>query len=179
MRWMLGSFTREQWEGIYAQAYANLAPGGWIEHIEPEVIDRCDDDTLPPDSALAKWGPRFHRMGEKCGRPFDVLHTMRGSIEAAGFTNIQEKLYKVPVGGWAKHPLYKEAGKMNLEQFKVGMEGYAMHMFTNIGDPDPMAPEEVQCYLAQIRGDLEQKSWHPYILNKRVWAQKPFDAPKT
>lgn len=46
---------------------------------------------------------------------------MRDSIKAAGFTNIQDKMDKVPVGGWAKDPLYKEADKMNLEQFKVGI----------------------------------------------------------
>lgn len=53
-----------------------------------------------------------------------------------------------------------------------------MHMFTTDGDPDEMAPEEVQLYLAKIRRDLEQKRWHPYVLNKRAWAQKPFDALK-
>ena len=63
MRWMLDRFTREQWQGIYAQAYANLAQGGWIEHIEPEVVDSCDDGTLQPDFALAKMGTTLPQNG--------------------------------------------------------------------------------------------------------------------
>lgn len=50
-----------------------------------------------------------------------------------------------------------------------------MHMLTTIGDSDPMVPEEVQLYFVQIRKDLEQKKCHPYIFNRRMWAQKPFD----
>ena len=48
---------------------------------------------------------------------------MRAHIEAAGFTNLHEKLYRCPIGDWAKHPVLKEAGKFNKIQFLQGMEG--------------------------------------------------------
>lgn len=51
---------------------------------------------------------------------------MRSRIEAAGFTNVHERTYKVPIGEWAKNPLLKEAGRFNKMQMKQGMEGYAM-----------------------------------------------------
>lgn len=37
MRYMLGSFSDEQWRLVYKQAYNNLAPGGWIEQLEPDI----------------------------------------------------------------------------------------------------------------------------------------------
>lgn len=37
LRDMFGSFTDEQWRLIYKQAYKNLAPGGWIEQVEPSA----------------------------------------------------------------------------------------------------------------------------------------------
>lgn len=37
LRYMLGSFTDEQWRLVYKQAYDNLAPGGWIEQLEPGI----------------------------------------------------------------------------------------------------------------------------------------------
>ena len=61
-------------------------------------------------------------MGAKAGRPFNTYDTMKDSIEAAGFVNVQEKVYKVPVGTWAKHPVYKDAGRLNELQFMEGME---------------------------------------------------------
>ena len=33
MRWLLGSFIPRDWEKLYKQAYDNLVPGGWIEHV--------------------------------------------------------------------------------------------------------------------------------------------------
>lgn len=37
IRYMLGAFTDEQWGSLYKQAYSNLAPGGWIEQLEPGI----------------------------------------------------------------------------------------------------------------------------------------------
>lgn len=39
LRWMLGAFTKQQWTEVYKQAYENLAPGGWIEHLEPSLVN--------------------------------------------------------------------------------------------------------------------------------------------
>lgn len=34
LRDLVGSFSDGQWTGVYKQAYENLLPGGWIEHVE-------------------------------------------------------------------------------------------------------------------------------------------------
>lgn len=57
------------------------------------------------------------------GKKFDVEERMKARIEAAGFVNIREKLYKCPIGEWAKNPIPKEAGKFNKLQTEQGMEG--------------------------------------------------------
>lgn len=139
-----------------------------IHQIEPSVIYRSDDASLPPSSLLADWGEKFERMGAKAGRPFNTYDTMKDSIEAAGFTNIQEKIYKVPIGTWAKNPILKDGGRLNEEQFREGMEGYALYMLTHTGDPEPMTTEEVKVYLARIRSELGERGWHKYIFNRRV-----------
>lgn len=126
MRLLVGAFSDNQWRLLYKQAYNNTAPGGYIEHLEASVSHHCDDGTLPPDSALANWGPMFERASAKSGRHLDALDKAQERIQAAGFVNIQEKTYKVPYGDWAKHPLLKEAGRFNMEHFLEGLEGYAM-----------------------------------------------------
>lgn len=86
----------------------------------------CDDGTFPPDCYLAKWGPMFLRAAEKAGRPLDTVDTFKGRIEAAGFVNIHEKVYKVPIGEWTRNPILKEAGRFNKAHLLAGIEGYAM-----------------------------------------------------
>ena len=53
IRELYGAFSDEQWRLVYKQAYNNLAPGGWIEHVETSIQPACDDGTMPADSILA------------------------------------------------------------------------------------------------------------------------------
>lgn len=108
-------------------------------------------------------------INAETGKGIDTMNTMRARIEAAGFTNIHEKLYKVPTGDWAKNKILKEAGRLNLIQFKQGMEGYIMFVLTRHGG---WTPEEVQLYLAGIRKELDARP-HVYQFTRRIWAQKP------
>lgn len=65
----------------------------------------------------------FVRLCERAGKRPDTEETFKPKIEAAGFTNIQEKMYKVPVGDWAGNPLLKEAGRVHRAQLLEGAEG--------------------------------------------------------
>lgn len=111
---------------MYSHNSSNLLPGGWIEQVEPTVYFTSDDGTLPADSTMAQWGPMFLRIGENIGRPLDTVDTMKAGIEAAGFVNVKEKMYKVPMGEWAKNEMLKEAGRFSKISGLAGMEGYAM-----------------------------------------------------
>ena len=53
------------------------------------------------------------------GCPLTIYHEMRSRIERAGFINIQEKVFKAPIGAWPKNTTYKDAGKCSLKHFKT------------------------------------------------------------
>ena len=126
IRDLFGSFNAEQWRLLYKQAYHNIVPGGWIEQFETSVVPSCDDGTLPADSLLANWGTMFSPLCQKMDKEMDTIDQFKDRIKAAGFTNIHEKVYKVPVGDWAKDPVMKEAGSFCKTQFLGGLEGYVM-----------------------------------------------------
>lgn len=128
---------------------------------------------MPADSKQAQWGPMFYKCGKAWGRPLDIFETMKADITAAGFTNVQEQLYKIPIGPWPKHPLYKEAGKWNLDQLLTGLEGYALMLLTKFGEPTPWSTEEVQAFLEGMREEMMDRKRHTYIYTRRVFAQKP------
>ena len=115
------------------------------------MIDiRCDDGTLPPDSLLANFGAEMEASLGKTGNTMKVAELMRPGIEAAGFTNIQHRWYKVPFGGWARHPIYKEAGECKMIEFKEGMQGWVTWALTKFGSPEPWSEEEVAVYVVSL-----------------------------
>ncbi|OBT62535.1 hypothetical protein VE03_07387 [Pseudogymnoascus sp. 23342-1-I1] len=156
MRLLLGAFKREEWAQLYRRCYDNLQPGGWIEQVELDVRVMSDDGSLKPDSLLAGWGQTFLDCAAHAGRPLDTQLTMRDSIAAAGFTEIREKLYKCPIGEWPKHPIYKDAGRVNAVHWKSGLEGWAMWLLTKHGRPQPWSADEVRVYVAKVRRELTE-----------------------
>lgn len=175
MRMLYGSFSEEQWAELYQQCYDNLAPGGWIEQIEVDLDFYCDDNTEPPSSFLAGNSPLFHRISNRIGRPLDTYNTMASSIAKAGFVNVQEQIYKVPVGSWPRHPTLKEAGRLAEMQLLRGFDGFVTHLLTKYGDPEPWSLDRARVYVKRITEDLKNTKWHKYSKTKRVWAMKPLD----
>ncbi|KAJ5171958.1 hypothetical protein N7492_004551 [Penicillium capsulatum] len=173
LRLGLGSYTLSEWDNLYKQAYDNLEPGGWFEQYEGGCEILCDDGSLPKDSILHVWGSRLYNASAKGGRPVDVIPIMRRGIERAGFVDVHDKSYKFPIGAWPKDPVLKEAGRLNHHMWKVGMDGYAMHLLTNFGDPEPWTHDEVQVYVAKARAELCNPKYHIYHVWRRVWGRKP------
>lgn len=122
----------------------------------------CDDNSIPEGSVLNDWGPNFLGCAERVGRPLNTQLTMKASIERAGFVDVQDKLYKCPIGGWPKNKIYKDAGRVNKEHWKAGLEGWAMWLLTKYGEPYPWSPEEVQVYVATMRNAINDPSVHTY-----------------
>ncbi|KAH9819837.1 Methyltransferase domain-containing protein [Teratosphaeria destructans] len=175
MRQLLGAFTDDEWDDVYQKCYEHLKPGAWIEHLEADINAHSDDGSLAPDSLLAGWGPTFMPCGERAGRPLDVQATMRAKIEKAGFVNVQEHLFKTPVGTWPKNQILKQAGRINYSHWSDGLEGYAMFLLTHFGAPKPWTADEVRVYVAKVKQELQSRKLHCWHWSRRVWAQKPAD----
>ncbi|PLN84923.1 S-adenosyl-L-methionine-dependent methyltransferase [Aspergillus taichungensis] len=173
LRMMLGAFTPEGWDRLYQQCYENLTPGGWIEHMELDVRLQSDDDTLKEDSYLGGWGPMFIGCGERSGRSLLTQETMRGAMEKAGFVDMHEKLYKIPLGPWPKNKILKEIGRLQYFHWTSALEGWALWLLTKYGAPSPWTNDEVQAYLAKIQVELQNPHIHGYEYARRVWGRKP------
>ncbi|KAJ5686814.1 hypothetical protein N7536_009433 [Penicillium majusculum] len=179
MRIMTGSFDPAGWDHVYKTSFKNLRPGGWIEQYEGSTSIQCNDDSLPADSILRTWGPTMDACGARAGLSLDTLDTMRGTMEKAGFVDIQEKAYQWPIGPWARDQKYKEAGVVNFQHWLSGMEGWCMWLLTHFGAPNPWTKDEVIVYLAKVRSELKNPRYHIYQRARRVWARKPFPGELT
>ncbi|KAJ5688889.1 hypothetical protein N7462_003281 [Penicillium macrosclerotiorum] len=178
LRLLDSAFTPEETDLVYKQCFEHIRPGGWIEQLEMSSFVDCDDGSMPEDSILRGWGPRFTLAADKANRPLGIMRTFRESIEKAGFVDVHIKDYKWPIGPWAKDKQLKEVGAVNFRHWQTGMEGYGMWLLTKFGDPVPWTKEEVQVYVAKMRKELSNPRIHVYQKARRIWARKPLEGEK-
>ncbi|CAI7667785.1 unnamed protein product [Penicillium viridicatum] len=162
MRLMYGAFPPEGWHQLYKQAYDALEPGGWIEQMELDVRLYSDDGSLKKEHQLYGWGDMFIRCSERAGRSLRTHETMRNAIMEAGFVDVHEEKYKIPLGPWARNNILKETGHLQYSHWNAALEGWAMWLLTHYGEPVPWTKEEVQVYLAKVRKELNNPHIHAY-----------------
>lgn len=130
--------------------------------MELDVRVYSDDGTLTKDHQLFGWGDLFIRCSERAGRSLRTHETMRGAIEKAGFVDVHEELYKIPLGPWPKDKILKEVGHLQYAHWNAALEGWAMWLLTHFGEPEPWTKEEVQVFLAKVRSELKDPHIHAY-----------------
>ncbi|KXH27638.1 methyltransferase domain-containing protein [Colletotrichum salicis] len=107
-RMLTGSIA--DWPRFIRQSYENLAPGGWIELSDILLDLQSDDGTVTPECATQQWAGHMLEAAAIWKRPLDSCKFYKEQLAEAGFTNIEEKIYKWPSNPWPKDPKYKELG---------------------------------------------------------------------
>ena len=82
----------------------HLRPGGWAEFCDYDFKYQCDDGTLTPDLAMVQNDLMVIEASARLGRTACPGPYLKGWMEQAGFINITERCYKLPIGPWPKDP---------------------------------------------------------------------------
>jgi len=155
-RMMTGALAN--WPHFFQQAYNYLAPGGWIELADICSI-RSDDESLKEDSALRKWVDLLLEGAKLMGRPFDGAEKYREQLEAQGFINVHEVVFKWPQNKWPKSRKYKEIGMFTLENIGSGIEAVSSAVYTRaLG----WSKEDMDDLFSQAQAEMRDTSIHAY-----------------
>ncbi|KAL2868724.1 class I SAM-dependent methyltransferase [Aspergillus lucknowensis] len=158
------------WPAFYRNALKTLRPGGWFDQLEMSIQFRSDDGSVTDDHVLAVWSKTFIEAGEKFGKTFQIAERAKEFMQEAGFGNVTERRFKLPIGPWSKDGKLKKLGMWNLIHCERSIEGWAMALLTRVmGWTYP----EVQVFLAQMRSGLRDKNTHAYFYVVGVYGQKP------
>ena len=130
IRALYGSIA--DWPKLYMEIFNHLTPGGYFHQLEMSIQLKSDDGTLKPDHVLSQWSDVFHEAGEKFGKSFKAVYDLKKWVSEAGFDDIHEVWYKLPVGGWSSDAWMKDLGKWNLLHCTQGAEGWGLFLLTNI-----------------------------------------------
>ncbi|KAK0707918.1 S-adenosyl-L-methionine-dependent methyltransferase [Lasiosphaeris hirsuta] len=160
----------KDWPKLMSQAYTTLKPGGWIELQELRFIIMCDDGTLTEDDPVSGFIKNVRKGLAAVGVDLLAMEKNSTNLQAAGFVNVNEKIFKVPLGTWPRDPKMKTIGLYNQYIIEDGLQGIAMGPFTR---GLQWAPEAVELYLMGVRKGLRNSRVHSYYPFHAVIGQKP------
>jgi hypothetical protein len=88
-----------------------LAPGGWIELQDFNTLAYSEDGSAGDDNKVLEFCRVFNAACDKIGRHGSPGQHLRGWVEAAGFTNVQSEVFKIPIGTWPRNKKLVSIGK--------------------------------------------------------------------
>jgi hypothetical protein len=152
---------------LFSQSLRALKLDGWLEIKEMSLPLGCDDGTLTGTS-LERWTREMMKAGEMVGTAFDKPQHYQQWMTEAGFVNVQESIFRLPLNPWHPDQKLKELGTWQLMNFLDGVEG--LTLFTEVLKWPKM---EVDVFLAQVRKDVTNRNIHAYFNLVAVIGQKP------
>ncbi|KAL2831964.1 S-adenosyl-L-methionine-dependent methyltransferase [Aspergillus pseudoustus] len=167
IRGLYGSVA--DWDALYRQAYTHIKPGGYIEQVEQSVVPKSDDHTTD-GTIFEEWGKVSLQAGDAFGKSLRIVDESKGKMIKAGFVDVVERRFRVPIGGWASDPRLKQLGLYNRLQWVEGIEGWTMYLLTTVLG---WTRQEVEIYLLRMRKGLQDPSIHAYQEYTVVYGRKP------
>lgn len=144
---------------IIQKGYNNLEPGGYMESQEIYSKVYCDDGTMPPDYELLEWTKTQDMAAMRLGMPLRIANKLKTWYEQAGFVDVKEDVFCVPINSWPRDARYKLLGKFFHWNMISGVHAWTVEYFVKaLG----WTETEVEVYLAHLRNALGDKTVHSY-----------------
>ena len=140
----------------------HLKPGyGWLEHVEIDIVPRCDDGSLPTpnESALIQWSQFLLEATQIAARPLAYNVDTRVMLERQGFVEIQEQVIKVPLNPWPTDPHLKDIGRWYNLGLTQGLEALTLGPITRILR---WKKSDVDRLIADAKREICLKKYHAY-----------------
>lgn len=101
------------------------------------------------------------KAAKKLERPIDVAPTFQTLMIEAGFTDVEEKVIKVPLGGWSPNKELKELGQWSGAMFYENLEGLTCRLLEKGLD---YTHDQVLALVDGVREEQRTQSIHAYSL---------------
>ncbi|KAI1108930.1 S-adenosyl-L-methionine-dependent methyltransferase [Nemania sp. NC0429] len=152
-----------------ASVYENLSPGGWAEFTEWIVAIQSTQKSFTETSFYKWW--RYWRKGLK-----EIEQTVYYPLQYkrllldAGFKNVTERKYAVPVNAWAPGKQLQRIGSMMAMNINTIIEPLSVPIFVKVLG---WSPDALQSLLAEVRAEIADVKMHAYMTLYTVYAQRP------
>jgi hypothetical protein len=100
--------------------------------MEIDIMIMSDDGSVTKDHFMAQWSQTLLEAAEMTGKTLTSYDTMVDQIKAAGFEDVHEKKFKMPIGGWSSDPKMKQVGRWNLLFCFEGADNWALYLLSQV-----------------------------------------------
>ncbi|RKL18648.1 hypothetical protein BFJ70_g14240 [Fusarium oxysporum] len=169
--------TIGDWDRLYGQMYKALKPGGWFQHIEPDLqmLSQNPEIKVDDEHIFTRWAKVFTQVGETIGCTFDFSNGKLSTLaKDAGFVSVTPQTHKIPIGRWPKDKKKKELGTFVGLSFSQALDGFVKLPLCEILK---WSPEEMQLFAAEMRKILMNPKTQAFGHVFSVYGQKP-ERPK-
>ncbi len=139
----------------------HLKPGyGFLEQVEIDLQPRCDDNSLPEDSALRLWAHYLEDATARAERPIAYNHDTGKVLQEAGFFEIREEVIRVPLNPWPSDAWQREVGRWYNLGFTEGLEALTLGPFTRVLG---WRKWDVEKLVGEVKREVCTKRMHVYV----------------
>jgi hypothetical protein len=79
-----------------------------------------------------KWGKASLESGDRFGKTLRIVDESKQRMISAGFVDVVERRYKLPIGPWPKNKQFKTLGKYFRLVIEESMEMWVMYLWTKV-----------------------------------------------
>ncbi|KAI1428618.1 tam domain protein [Xylaria sp. FL1777] len=156
---------------VARKAFDHLEPGGWFEAQELLPTLGCDDGSMPDDYAPNLLFNDLEDCARREQRPLDIAKTYKQGLINAGFVDVTEQVYKIPINGWARSKNWKTLGDLWNVNCLDAIQGVAMALLHRARG---LKRHQIEIHLMETRRGLSDKSVHAYqscyvVLGRKPW----------
>jgi ubiquinone/menaquinone biosynthesis C-methylase UbiE len=168
------------WDKHLSRTFSGLKTGGWTEIQECEVrIYAEDDPDLSKSPYIRKWQELCYKASEKIGKEFSVVSKLSRKMAEAGFKNVREEEYRVPIGPWKEEVQDKLTGALQLDHILIFVKSLTPAVFDALKQTraredtqEECTQEDAQMLMKEV--EKEMKSGDRLYNIYRIWyGQRP------
>ncbi|TQV93396.1 hypothetical protein V2A60_010191 [Cordyceps javanica] len=164
----------KDWMRLFRRALEHLKPGGWIELQEIHHAPRSAniDTELPETHLVAQFWSNVSAGLGNLGVDLNISSggQLTKMLQEAGYVNVTERVFHVPIGTWPKNKVLKTVGLYWRTILLDGLQAIAL---------GPMVRglnwkrEEVEVFLTSVRRAYHDNNALMYMPLHIIYAQKP------
>ncbi|KAL2012844.1 hypothetical protein VTN00DRAFT_369 [Thermoascus crustaceus] len=163
------------YDRLFERCFEHLRPGGYLEMQSMGVVTYSDDGSDERATNFHQVVDLIQEASGKFGKSMKTMGTWKGKMEKAGFTNVKQKVFKVPQSPWHDDPKMKEIGLYNQANLLEALSSYTYALLSRVLQ---WRRVEIEVLLAGARREIKDLSIHLTTDVYIVYGQKPEEAAK-
>jgi hypothetical protein len=121
------------------------------------IIPDSYDNSLPENSQLREFSKCITDVSATVGLDLKVATKFKGLLHDAGFEDVQEVAYDLPMGDWPEDRRMKEVGRYQRFQFMEGLPAIGTALFTRV---EGWTKDRFDVFMAGVRREGNSRNVH-------------------